>query len=84
MLSPPGEKDKIPLIAGRLIAPAGHIPALHEHGLATRCIRGALAGSLLQELALGGVFGQRRGALELGARLLGSAEFSQQVAAHGR
>src|SRR5438094_3448058 len=52
--------------------------------LSGRSLRGALAGSFPQELALGGVLGQRRGALELGARLHVAAEFSQQIGAHGR
>ena len=47
-------------------------------------LRGALHGSFLQEFALPYVLRQRRGALELGARLLGPAELPEEVAADRR
>ena len=42
----------------------------------------ALHGPLEQQLALAGVLGERRRALELGARLVAAAELGEQVAAH--
>ena len=44
----------------------------------------ALDGSFLKQFALPRVLGQRRGALELSARLRGPAELPQEVAADGR
>src|SRR2546426_8534603 len=52
--------------------------------LASHSLRATLRGSSSQELALHDVLSQRRGALELGARLRGPAEFAQQIAANGR
>ena len=45
---------------------------------------GSQARALQQQFALARVAGQRRGALELGARLVGAAELGQQVRAHAR
>ena len=47
-------------------------------------ISGGPAGALEQQPPLGLVARQRRGALELGARLVGAAEPGEQVAAHRR
>src|SRR5439155_22769004 len=52
--------------------------------LASHFLRGAFRGPSPQKLALHHVQSQRRGPLELGTRLFGSAEFPQQIAADGR